>query len=70
MEGKKNAWAVCERKGKEGIDWDMTWQWIAKEDLKECTEALICSAQEQALRTNDTRFHIGRTTESSPCRMC
>ena len=27
---------------KEGIDWDRTWQWIAKEDLKGCTEALIC----------------------------
>ena len=50
MEGKKNAWAVCERKGKEGIDWDMTWQCIAKKDLKGCIEALICSAQEQALR--------------------
>ena len=35
---------------KEGIDWDRTWQWIVKRDLKGCTEALICSAQEQALR--------------------
>ena len=34
-------------RGKEGTDWDRTWQWIAKGDLKECTEALICSAQEQ-----------------------
>ena len=37
---------------KEGIDWDRTWQWIAKGDLKGCTEVLICSAQEQALRAN------------------
>ena len=55
---------------KEGIDWDRTWQWIAKGDLKECTEALICSAQEQALRTTYTRFHIDRKAESPLCRMC
>ena len=35
---------------KEGIDWDRTWQWIAKGDLKGSTEALICSTQEQALK--------------------
>ena len=45
-------------RGTEGIDWDMTWQWIAKGDLKGCTEALTCSAREQALRTNNKRFHI------------
>ena len=45
-------------------------QWIAKGNLKGCTEALICSAQEQALRTNYTRFHIDHTAESSLCRMC
>ena len=51
-------------------DWDRTWQWIANGDLKGCTEALICSAQEQALRTNYTRFHIDHTAESPLCRMC
>ena len=40
-------------RGKEGIDWDRTWHWIAKGDLKGCTEALICSAQEKALRTHE-----------------
>ena len=55
---------------KEGIDWDRTWQWIAKGDLKGRTEALICSAQEHALRTNYTRFHIDHTAESPLCRMC
>ena len=55
---------------KEGIDWDITWQWIAKRDLKGCTEALICSAQKHALRTNYTRFHIDHTAESPLCRMC
>ena len=35
-----------------------TWRWLQKRDLKGCTEALICSAQEQALRTNYIKFHI------------
>ena len=51
-------------RGKEGIDWDRTWQWIAKGEVKGCTEALICSAQEQALRRNYMRFHIDNTAES------
>ena len=54
---------------KEGIAWDRTWQWTTKGDLKGCTEALICSAQEQALRTNYTRFHIDDTAESPLCGM-
>ena len=41
---------------KEGVKWDKSWQWLAKGDLKGCTEALICSAQEQALKTNYTKF--------------
>ena len=57
-------------KEKECIDWDRTWHWIPKGDLKGCTEALICSAQEQALRTNYMRFHIDHTAESPLCRMC
>ena len=57
-------------RGKEGIDWDRTWQWIAKGDLKGCAEALICSALEQALRTDYTKFHIDHTAESLLCRMC
>ena len=66
MEEEKHAWAVCN----EGIDWDRTWQWIAKGVLKRCTEALICSAQEQALGKNFTRFHIDHTAKSPLCRMC
>ena len=51
-------------RGKEGIDWDRTWQWIAKGEVKGCTEALISRAQEQALKTNFMRFHIDLTAES------
>ena len=68
MEAKKNAWQYVRKK--EGIDWDRTWQYIAKGDLKGWTEVQICSAQEQALRTNDMIFHIDHTQESALCRMC
>ena len=39
-------------------------------DLKGCTEALISSAQEQALRANYTKFKIDKTINSPFCRMC
>ena len=55
---------------KEGVNWDKSWQWIVRGDLKGCTEALICSAQEQALRTNYTKFHIDENAESPLCKMC
>ena len=48
----------------QGVDWDKTWQWLVKDDLKGCTEALICSAQEQALRTNYIKLHIDKTIDS------
>ena len=41
-----------------------------KGGLKGCTEALICSAQEQAVRTNYVKFHIDKTIDSPLCRMC
>ena len=45
------------------------WKWLRKSNLKGCTETLICSAEEQALRTNYVNFHIDKTGESSQCRM-
>ena len=54
----------------EHIDWESSWQWLKKGDLKAPTEALICSAQEQSLRTNYIRHHIDKTSESPLCRMC
>ena len=57
-------------KDKEGVNWDKSWQWLAKGEVKGCTEALICSAQEQALRTNYTKFHIDKNADSPLCRMC
>ncbi|CAB3978866.1 Hypothetical predicted protein [Paramuricea clavata] len=55
--------------GKE-VDREKTWWWLKKGDLKPETEALLCAAQEQALRTNYVKFHIDRTVESPLCRLC
>ncbi len=48
--------------GKE-VDREETWWWLKKGDLKPETEALLCAAQEQALRTSYVKFHIDRTVE-------
>ena len=45
----------------EDKDKSNTWKWLRKSNLKGCTEAIICSAQEQALRTNYVKFHIDKT---------
>ena len=55
---------------KVGVDWERIWQWVANGDLKGCTESLILSAQEQALRTSYIKFHIDKTIGSPLCRMC
>ena len=54
----------------EDKDKSNTWKWLRKNNLKGCTEALICSAQEQALRTSYVKIHIDKTGESPLCRMC
>ena len=54
----------------EGTDTKQTFAWMGKMDLKPETEALICAAQEQALRTNYVKYNIDKTAESPLCRMC
>ena len=54
----------------EDKDKDNTWRWMRKGDLKGCTEVLICSAQEQSIRTNYINYNINKTSESPLCRMC
>ena len=39
----------------EEIDKDLSWKWLMQSDFKVQTEAAICAAQEQALRTNYTK---------------
>ena len=47
-----------------------TWKTLKKNNLKGCTEALICSTQKQALRTTYVKFHIYKTGELPLFRMC
>ena len=54
----------------ERTDQEKRWLWLAKSDLKPETEALICAAQEQALRTNYIKHRIDHTAESDRCRVC
>jgi len=42
----------------EQVDKDKSWLWLSKGDLKVETEALLCAAQEQALRTNYVKESI------------
>ena len=53
-----------------GNDLVNSWKWLSRGDLKGPTEALICSAQEQPLRTNYVKFKIDQTIESPLYRMC
>ena len=52
----------------EEIDTDFSCKWLVQSDLKVQTEATICAAQEQALRTNYTN-NIDKTLENTLCRM-
>ena len=56
----------------EEVDNDKTssWQWLSKCDLKIGTEALLCAAQEQTIRTNYVKYHIDKTSEHPLCRLC
>ena len=47
-----------------------TWRWMRKSDLKGCTKALICIAQEQSIQTNYIKYNIDKSAESSLCRIC
>ena len=40
-----------------------TWKWMRKADLKVQTEAMLCAAQEQAIRTNYVKHNIDKTVQ-------
>ena len=54
---------------KEKVHQKKTWQWLSRNDLKVGTEALLCAAQEQAIRTNYMKYHIDKISESPLCRL-
>ena len=54
----------------EKIDRKNTWQWLSRSDLKVGTEALLCAAQEQAIRTNHMKYQIDKISESPLRKLC
>ena len=54
------------------IDWkhdhNSTWAWLKPETIKEETEGLIFTAQEQALQTNVMKAKIQEISANSKCR--
>ena len=52
----------------ERTDQEIRWLGLAKSDLKPETEALMCAAQEKALRTNYVMHRVDQTAESDTCR--
>ena len=49
------------RETTEKVDKKKTWQWLSRGDSKGGTGALLCAAQQQAIRTNYMRYHIDKT---------
>ena len=47
----------------ETTDEKETWKWIRKADLKVEIEAMLCAAQEQAIRTNYVKHKIVKTAQ-------
>ena len=40
------------------VDRDKTWQWLSACNLKTGTKALLCAAQEQAIRANCVKHYV------------
>ena len=67
---EKKMYGQFVREMPENVDRNKTWQWLSNCDLKIGTEALLCAAQEQAIRTNYVKHYIDKTGESPLCRLC
>ena len=48
------------------VDKDKSWQWLSKSDLKIRTEAMLCAAQEQTVRTSYVSTTLIRPVKA-PC---
>ena len=70
FKGKIPKYGQFVREMPEEIDKDLSWKWLVQSDLKVQTEATICAAQEQALRTNYTKNKIDKTSENPFCSEC
>ena len=50
-------------KDMEDKDNNNTWRWMRKNHLKGCIKALMCSVQEQSIRTNYIKYNFDETGE-------
>ena len=48
----------------EATDEKESWNWLRKADVKVEREAMLCAAQEQAIRTNYVKHKIDKTAQS------
>ena len=53
----------------ETADEKETWNSLRKADLKVQMEAMLCAAQELAIRTNYVKHKVDKTAQSPLCRM-
>ena len=67
---KKQMYGQFIRDTPEGTDKEGSWLWLRKCNLKLPSEALICSAQGQAITTNYVNYHINKSVDSTSFRMC
>ena len=63
-EEKRSQWLEKKFHGRllkvtEKVSTERTWQWLKRGHIKKVTEAMVCAAQEQALRVNSIKHHIG-----------
>ena len=70
MDGEKDVWT--DHKGNAGESRQRQNMELVsqKSDLKVETEALLCTAQERAIRTNYVKYHSDKSTDDPLCRMC
>ena len=47
------------------VDMIKSWEWLSRSDLKVEMEALLCAAQEQAIRTNYVNHYIDKRSEKT-----
>ena len=57
---EKRTYGQFVREIKEDINESKSWSWVKNSDIKASTTTLIFSAQEQALSTSYTKFHIDK----------
>ena len=61
----KRMYGQLVREMPETTDEKETWNWLRKADLKVETEAMLCAAQEQVIRTNYVKHKIDKTAQLS-----